>query len=229
MRRQRTIPFHESFEIGILLALVGGFLDAYTYLLKGKVFANAQTGNMVLFGIQIAQKQYAHAVYYFIPIAAFALGVFVTEFLKRHTRLFSFFRWQSSVLAIEILTLFILGLLPSSVPNTAVNVTISFVCSLQACSFKKLIDTPYATTMCTGNLRCAMEHLFCCMAQRDAVAGKKALRYLTIIFFFCMGAALGAVFSSLWKERSIWICCLLLLSILTILIVDDLKKPRQQL
>ena len=48
MRRQIS----ETLHLGMLLAAVGGFLDAYTYLSRGKVFANAQTGNLVLLGIR---------------------------------------------------------------------------------------------------------------------------------------------------------------------------------
>ena len=33
-----------------LLTLSGGLQDAYTYLRRGRVFANAQTGNIVLLG-----------------------------------------------------------------------------------------------------------------------------------------------------------------------------------
>ena len=40
----------ESLLLGVLLAVAGGFFDAYTYLCRGKVFANAQTGNIVLSG-----------------------------------------------------------------------------------------------------------------------------------------------------------------------------------
>ena len=44
----------ENFILGIMLALTGGFLDAYTYITRGGVFANAQTGNIVLMGINLA-------------------------------------------------------------------------------------------------------------------------------------------------------------------------------
>ena len=59
----------------ILLALTGGILDAYTYLTRGGVFANAQTGNIVLLGVYLAQGEYSRAARYVIPIAAFAVGV----------------------------------------------------------------------------------------------------------------------------------------------------------
>ena len=45
-----TDQMSDSFRIGAILAAVGGFLDAYTYLARGQVFANAQSGNIVLLG-----------------------------------------------------------------------------------------------------------------------------------------------------------------------------------
>ena len=44
----------ESIELGVLLAISGGMMDAYSYMARGKVFANAQTGNMLLFGVYLS-------------------------------------------------------------------------------------------------------------------------------------------------------------------------------
>ena len=38
----------ESFVTAMFLSLSGGLQDAYTYFFRGKVYANAQTGNIVL-------------------------------------------------------------------------------------------------------------------------------------------------------------------------------------
>ena len=38
----------DTFRAAVCVILSGGFQDAYTYLCRGKVFANAQTGNIVL-------------------------------------------------------------------------------------------------------------------------------------------------------------------------------------
>ena len=45
----------ESIRLGAILALSGGFMDAYSYMERGEVFANAQTGNMLLFGVHLSQ------------------------------------------------------------------------------------------------------------------------------------------------------------------------------
>ena len=43
-----TRQMSEAFRNCIFLALSGGFQDAYTYFTRDGVFANAQTGNVVL-------------------------------------------------------------------------------------------------------------------------------------------------------------------------------------
>ena len=48
MKPKHRGQMSESFLTAVFLSLSGGLQDAYTYLFRGKVFANAQTGNIVL-------------------------------------------------------------------------------------------------------------------------------------------------------------------------------------
>jgi len=51
----------EAFCNSLFLALSGGFQDAYTYNSRGKVFSNAQTGNVVLMSqhfMEAGRKEY---------------------------------------------------------------------------------------------------------------------------------------------------------------------------
>ena len=72
----------ESFLIAAFLSVSGGLQDAYTYIFRGKVFANAQTGNIVLLGLSLAQGQWRTALQYVLPIVVFALGVLLAGKLK---------------------------------------------------------------------------------------------------------------------------------------------------
>ena len=72
----------ESLLLGGLLAVAGGFFDAYTYVCRGGVFANAQTGNIVLLGLELAERQWLRALTYLLPILAFAFGVMVAVRVK---------------------------------------------------------------------------------------------------------------------------------------------------
>jgi uncharacterized membrane protein YoaK (UPF0700 family) len=71
----------ESLVVGALLAGVGGYLDAYTFV-GHRVFANAQTGNVVLLGIDAASSHWRTALLRLAPIAAFVVGVLAVEVLE---------------------------------------------------------------------------------------------------------------------------------------------------
>lgn len=202
-----NIPIHETLYIGLCLAFVGGFLDAYTYLLRGGVFANAQTGNLVLLGIHMAKGVFTDSLVYLAPIFAFLLGVLITELFKRKFTPRKFVEWQHIVVLIEIALLLVIGFLPQAVPNAVVNIAISFVCSMQFNSFRKTSGLPYASTMCTGNLRSAGEFLFTFLETKEKEAGIKALRYFAVILVFLAGAALGTLLCGLLGAASIWVCC----------------------
>lgn len=52
----------ESMALAVFLTLAGGFQDAYSYNCRGKVFANAQTGNLVLLGQNLAMGNWPAAL-----------------------------------------------------------------------------------------------------------------------------------------------------------------------
>jgi len=195
---------------GALLAVVGGFLDAYTYICRDGVFANAQTGNIVLVGVYASQGDWSQALIHIPPIAAFILGVAFVEWTKDRSSKYYMVDWKRIVLIIEIIVLIIVGFLPSSFSNLIVTVIISFITSVQVSSFRKLVDIPFATTMSTGNLRTASHLAYTAYTKKDRGAAVSALRLFTVIFFFIIGAFLGGLLTFLMGIRSIWYAALIL-------------------
>ena len=65
----------DSFLTAAFLSVSGGLQDAYTYIFRGKVFANAQTGNILLLGINISERNWHMALHYLVPVLAFAIGI----------------------------------------------------------------------------------------------------------------------------------------------------------
>ncbi len=156
----RNIQMSESLSVGAILAVSGGFFDVYTYLCRGGVFANAQTGNIVLLGMKLAEGQLRSAMHYVLSIIAFVLGVIVAERVKQHykRRASLLFHWRQIVVLQEIVLLVLIAFLPQSW-NMIANVMISFICAMQVETFRKVRGSTFATTMCTGNLRSGTEHL----------------------------------------------------------------------
>ena len=103
----RKWQMSESLALGIVLTLAGGFQDAYSYNCRGKVFANAQTGNIVLLGQNLATGNWQSAVRYLLPILAFIGGVYVTEWIRELYK--DCLLYTSSVVRIESLTVWKYG------------------------------------------------------------------------------------------------------------------------
>ena len=185
----------DTFAVAALLALAGGFLDAYTYLCRGGVFANAQTGNMVLLAVRASEGRWQEAAAYLAPILAFALGVLVAEGVRtcQHSR--GPFHWRHTVLGAEILVLAAASLLPTGGPDGVVNVSVSFVCALQVEAFRKVRGYPFASTMCTGNLRSGTEALYHGVLAHDRELLRRGGCYFGVIACFLAGAALGGLLS----------------------------------
>ena len=70
---KQTKQMSESIRLGMLLAFSGGFMDAYSYIQRDQVFANAQTGNILLLGVNLSEGNLPGALYYGI-ILCFVFG-----------------------------------------------------------------------------------------------------------------------------------------------------------
>ena len=206
--------YSESLRIGILLALAGGFLDAYTYLCRGKVFANAQTGNMVMLGISFLEGNTTNVIKYIIPIIAFAIGVLLAEIIRHSLLEHEKIHWRQAVLAIEIVLLIFVAFIPY---DNIANTLISLICAMQVESFRKFHGNAYATTMCTGNLRSGTEKLVIFIKNKDRKHLKIALQYYFIIFTLCFGAFIGGIFSRNIGRKAILISCIPLVLSLVIM------------
>ena len=209
----RTVQMSEAYSLGALLTVGGGFLDAYTYFTRGGVFSNAQTGNLVLLAIRLAEGDLSALPHYLPPILAFALGVVAAELVRDRFRASHALHWRQAVVALEALILLATAFLPQDRWDAAVNAAVSFVCAMQVEAFRKIRGNALATTMCTGNLRSGTELLYHGLRDRDPAALRRSLQYYGIILCFLAGGALGVWATGLLAERAILLCCALLLVI----------------
>lgn len=224
--QNKELQKSESMVTVIFLILSGGFQDAYTYFVRGEVFANAQTGNIVLLGNHLASREWSLALRYLAPVIAFVAGVYVTEHIKdvykgRNGR---FLHWRQIVVLMEIMLLLSVGFLPQSL-NMAANMVVSFVCALQVNSFRKIQESPYASTMCIGNLRSAAEMLYRYRHSRDKRILENCKFYCGIIAIFAVGATMGSIMSELFGEKTIWVSCgLLFISFLSMFVYEQIEE-----
>ena len=214
----------ESIPVMILLAVSGGLQDSYTYLLRGSVFANAQTGNIVLLSVKLFEGNFSEALKYLWPVIAFALGVLVTEqtahIIKKKDNSGN---WRLAILITEALILMSTAFMPQSM-NPVANSLISFSCAMQVQAFREVNGHEYASTMCIGNLRAGTVSLSKWIRHRDREDITKALYYLAVIVLFGIGAGLGSLLMGVAGLYAILASCILLMAAFTVILIGQERR-----
>ncbi len=216
----------ESYLIGSLLTAVGGYLDAYTYLARGSVFANAQTGNIVLFGINMAEQNYKKALFYLVSIITFGFGIAISEIIRdRFKEHNDYIHWRQIIVLIETAVVLSVAFIKSDIVS---NTLVSFVCALQVQTFKKMNGHRLATTMCTGNLRTATESLFKAVKTKDKFHVQKSIQFFEVILIFILGAVLGAVITGIYGVKSVLFAAVPLIVCFVIMFIDTEKEEKNE-
>lgn len=206
------------YGVSLALATVGGFLEAYTYVTRDGVFANAQTGNIARMGLNLAQGNILLTLRYLIPVIAFMAGVTLSLQLRRLRQ-----DWERIILLLEIALLFLVGLIPTGRLNMLATVTVSFVCALQVESFRKFGENAFASTMCTGNLRIATEHLNRYFSDKSRKELDTALQYYGIDLVFACAVLVGYWVTSAFGVRAVWFPTLIPAALLILLWREEVR------
>lgn len=213
--RTRTLWF------ALLLTLANGFLDAYTFVTRGGVFANVQTGNVILFAIDASEGKLAAALAHVWPLLAFIAGVALAAHIKSgrvERRVPHPLRWT---MAVQALALAIVGFVPTSVPHSYVTVPISFLAAMQIGLFRNIGDLAYLPVATTGNMMRLVEAGYDGFVERRSESRRAFAVYAALILAFAGGAVIGAVASAVWGVPAIWLPAAFLAVTLLLFIVDQ--------
>lgn len=210
----------ETIRLGIFLALAGGFMDAYSYLCREQVFANAQTGNMLLLGINLAKGNFKMALHYVCPVLAFTVGIVLADLVRNVWKEISLFHWRQISVLMEAVILFGVAFLPQEV-NLLANSLTSLACGIQVESFRKIHGNGIATTMCIGNLRSGTQNMCDYFFRRQKESLKKGALYYGIILCFILGAVIGGAVIEVLHTYAILVCSGILFVAFLLMFVEE--------
>ena len=197
----KNFKFDPTPLVYALFAVVGGFLEVFTFLLHGGVFCNAQTGNVVMLVLHLVHGEGAAGLrYLFLPVA---------------------------VAVMEIVAFVLLALLPVGESDWYIYATVSFLCAVQYNTFTKLHGNAMATTFCTNNIRQIFLHLVRGVRERDGAEYRKSGAYLFIVLCFAAGAAVGVFAAEGLGRFSPLVCAACLLPVLVLFLADRLRGKRR--
>lgn len=215
IERTRTLWF------ALLLTLANGFLDAHTYIVRGGVFANVQTANVIFGAIDTSEGKWAAALNHVWPLLAFVTGMAIASHIKsgRVERFLPHaLRWT---IGVQSVALGIIGLVQAGVPHGYVTVPISFIAAMQIGLFRNVGDLAYMPVATTGNLMRLMESGYDAFVEKHRESRRAFGVYGALICVFGLGALLGSFASVAWGVRAIWLPAGFLAMTLVLFIIDE--------
>lgn len=230
-RSDLSMPQQEYLEcekmwVFALLMGVGGFYGAFTYVLRGGVFCNAQTGNLLLLALALGEGNWSRALYLLLPISAYFLGAVVSEVIAKPIKRFRLIRWDTLFIIIEILAVTALGFLPETAPYQITQITVNFICSMQYNTFRQAQGIPMATTFCTNHLRQLAVWLTKYRKHRRPAEKTRVLSHLLMLAVFVAGGCVSTILCHLLRGKAIFFAIIPLAIVLIDFLYADLKKEK---
>ena len=221
----------EKYYIFELLTVAGGMMGLYTYNLRGGVFCNAQTGNVVKMAAAAGSGEWQECLYYFIPFIAYILGTILSEILPEKVKQTHFIRWDTLLVGVEIFVLFLIGFIPFTWPNQIAQVVICFLCAMQFNTFRQAEGVPMATTFVTNHVRQIGVSIARIIRhhEQEAEARAKMAKHAKIILAFFIGGATVTALSPYLQERTIWLAIIPLSACFAVMLESDLVYERAML
>jgi uncharacterized membrane protein YoaK (UPF0700 family) len=207
-----SFPLDEALQIAGLLAFIGGYLEAYTWIVH-HVFANAQSANLVFLWVYVTSGELEAAVRYVPPLLAFVVGVVLASWL----------RWLAPQRAVristatEIVFLFAVAIVHNRLPQIAGTLGLSLVAAFQMVSFPRVEGLSYNSVMVTSNFRHAVEGLFTALTgSREMRPFRRPYVFGAMCIAFGTGAAVGAFVTEVTRDYSLVIPVTLLVIVLVL-------------
>lgn len=211
------------------LMMSAGMMGAYTFNLRGGVFSNAQTANIVLMSIAFGSGNIKHGFYYLIPISAYLLGAVLSEILPKPVKKINLVRWDTLLIILEMIILFCIGFIPTTVSHHIVQIMINFICAMQHNTFRQAESIPMTTTLCTNHLRQVAVWCIKYIKNKDTNSLIREKSHVSMIIFFFLGGFFETIACNLLKEKGIWLALIPLAVNLIMLIRADLIKEKNYL
>ena len=160
------------------------------------------------------------------------------------------------LVGVEIITLFLIGLMPFTWPDQIAQVVINFLCAMQFNTFRQAEGVPMATTFLTNHVRqvgislariihnqekeahvqAELEHHIGMKLAKinhnhepEREAREKMSKHMKIILAFFAGGVIVTALSSYLQERTIWLAIIPLSACFAVMLKSDLVYERAML
>ncbi len=143
----------QSKRLALFLTFCAGYVDAYTFIVRGNTLVAGQTGNVVFLSVELIKNNVSDVRDKVLTLLAFMMGVFLLTIYKEKLRIVK--KPILSLIPLAILSI-IIGFVPQTVDNIYLVPPLAFCMGLVTTAFGEVSGIAYNNAFMTGNIKRTM-------------------------------------------------------------------------
>ena len=190
----------QSKRLALFLTFCAGYVDAYTFIVRGNTLVAGQTGNVVFLSVGLIQHNVSDASAKVMTLLAFMMGVFLLTVYKEKLRIVK--KPILSVIPLAVLSL-IIGFVPQTVENIYLVPPLAFCMGLVTTAFGEVSGIAYNNAFMTGNIKRTMLAFGDYFRTKHTPFLREGLIFVSLLSSFVFGVVFSAYLTIYYQEKTI--------------------------
>ena len=190
----------QSKRLALFLTFCAGYVDAYTFIVRGNTLVAGQTGNVVFLSVGLIQHNVSDASAKVMTLLAFMMGVLLLTIYKEKLRIVK--KPILSVIPLAVLSL-IIGFVPQTVENIYLVPPLAFCMGLVTTAFGEVSGIAYNNAFMTGNIKRTMLAFGDYFRTKHTPFLREGLIFVSLLSSFVFGVIFSAYLTIYYQEKTI--------------------------
>ena len=190
----------QSKRLALFLTFCAGYVDAYTFIVRGNTLVAGQTGNVVFLSVGLIQHNVSDASAKVMTLLAFMMGVLLVTIYKEKLRIVK--KPILSVIPLAVLSL-IIGFVPQTVENIYLVPPLAFCMGLVTTAFGEVSGIAYNNAFMTGNIKRTMLAFGDYFRTKHTPFLREGLIFVSLLSSFVFGVVFSAYLTIYYQEKTI--------------------------
>ena len=190
----------QSKRLALFLTFCAGYVDAYTFIVRGNTLVAGQTGNVVFLSVGLIQHNVSDASAKVMTLLAFMMGVFLLTVYKEKLRIVK--KPILSLFPLAILSI-IIGFVPQTVDNIYLVPPLAFCMGLVTTAFGEVSGIAYNNAFMTGNIKRTMLAFGDYFRTKHTPFLREGFIFVSLLGSFVLGVVFSAYLTIFYHEKTI--------------------------
>ena len=190
----------QSKRLALFLTFCAGYVDAYTFIVRGNTLVAGQTGNVVFLSVGLIQQNVSDASAKVMTLLSFMMGVLLLTVYKEKLRIVK--KPILSVIPLAVLSL-IIGFVPQTVENIYLVPPLAFCMGLVTTAFGEVSGIAYNNAFMTGNIKRTMLAFGDYFRTKHTPFLREGLIFVSLLSSFVFGVVFSAYLTIYYQEKTI--------------------------